>query len=526
MLNNPTATNAWKDLIAHKATMDHTSISDLFQGDPERFEKFHLQLDDLLFDYSKNRITTETIQKLIALAKDQNLEEWRSRMFSGDAINTTEKRAVLHTALRRPVSDTVIVDGENIMPYINDVFGRMKNFSEAVRSGIWLGHTGKTLRHIVNIGIGGSDLGPYMVCEALRPFTPAHIKMHFVSNVDATHLSETLRILDAEATLFIIASKTFTTQETLSNATAAKEWIIAELGSKDAVSKHFCALSTNVSAATEFGISPENIFPFKDWVGGRYSLWSAIGLSICIATGFENFQKMLDGAYIVDQHFQEAPLDKNIPVLMALIGIWHRNFWDCSSYAILPYDQYLHRFPAFMQQMDMESNGKSVDRDGKRITDYKTSPVLFGEPGTNGQHAFYQMIHQGADIIPCDFIAPRKSHNPVGNQHELLLNNMLAQSQALMQGRGIDNAGGDIFRSFEGNRPSNVFLFEEINPTTLGILIALYEHKVFVQGIIWNINSYDQYGVELGKELAGKIGSGDMSSLDSSTKGLLNSIKS
>lgn len=526
MSNNPTHTKAWKDLAAHRSAMENITMRDLFAKDAKRFDIFSVKIDDLLFDYSKNRITEDTISKLVALAKECGLEDWRAKMFDGAAINSTEKRAVLHTALRRPASDTVMVDGENVMPFVHEVLDRMKDFSSAIRSGTWTGHTGKPLRHIVNIGIGGSDLGPYMVCEALKPYTPANIDMHFVSNVDGTHLAETLKAINAEETLFIVASKTFTTQETMANAAAAKVWLVEKLGDKAAVARHFCALSTNVPAAQAFGIEPDNVFPFKDWVGGRYSLWSAIGLSICIAVGFDNFRKLLDGAYRADRHFQDAPLDKNIPVLMALIGLWYRNFWNMPSYAVLPYDQYLHRFPAFLQQMDMESNGKGVDRDGNKITDYETGPVLFGEPGTNGQHAFYQLIHQGTDVIPCDFIAPKKSHNNIGNQHELLLNNMLAQSQALMQGRTLEEAGGNIFRVFDGNHPSNTFLFDEINPEALGFLIALYEHKVFVQGVIWNINSYDQYGVELGKELANKIGGGDSASFDSSTKGLLDSIKS
>lgn len=525
MSNNPAHIKEWKDLATHRAILENITMRDLFDKDSARFDKFNVKIDHLLFDYSKNRITEETVSKLIALAKARDLEGWRKKMFEGDIVNATEKRAVLHTALRRPKNDTVTVDNENAMPFVHEVLDRMKNFSNAVRSGAWKGHTGKALRHIVNIGIGGSDLGPYMVCEALKPYTPDYIEMHFVSNVDGTHLAETLKKINAETTLFIVASKTFTTQETMANAQAAKNWLVKELGSDDAVSKHFCALSTNVSAAKTFGIDEANVFPFKDWVGGRYSLWSAIGLSICLAVGFDNFRKLLDGAYKMDRHFQDAPLEKNIPVLMAMIGLWYRNFWDMPSYAVLPYDQYLHRFAAFLQQMDMESNGKSVDRDGNAITDYETGPILFGEPGTNGQHAFYQLIHQGTTIIPCDFIAPKRTHNPVANQHELLLNNMLAQAQALMQGRTLDEAGGNVFRAFDGNRPSNVLLFDEINPETLGMLIALYEHKVFVQGVIWNINSYDQYGVELGKELANKIGSGDISSLDSSTKGLLSAVK-
>lgn len=524
MSNNPALKSEWKDLLSHRQAMEGVSMRSLFAKDEKRFDKFSLSFDGLLFDYSKNRITEETIQKLVSLAKASDVEGWRDRMFAGDMINSTEKRAVLHTALRRPATDSVIVDGENVMPFVHEVLGRMKDFSNAVRSGAWKGHTGKAIRHIINIGIGGSDLGPYMVCEALKPYQADNIEMHFVSNVDGTHLAETLKKVDAETTLFIVASKTFTTQETMANATAARLWLVDKLGDEKAVAKHFCALSTNIPAAQSFGIDADNVFPFKDWVGGRYSLWSAIGLSICFAVGFDNFRKLLDGAHAADTHFRTAPLDKNIPVLMALIGLWYRNFWDANSYAVLPYDQYLHRFAAFLQQMDMESNGKSVDRDGKAITDYDTGPILFGEPGTNGQHAFYQLIHQGTPLIPCDFIAPKKSHNPIANQHTLLLNNMLAQAQALMQGKTLDEAGGDVFRVFEGNRPSNIFLFDEITPYALGTLIALYEHKVFVQGVIWNINSYDQYGVELGKELAKNIESGKTTDLDASTRALLNCL--
>lgn len=526
MSNKPASKPEWATLSQHATKLRGQTLRQLFAQDHDRFAKFSLKLEDLLFDYSKNIVTEETIQKLIALAKASHVEDWRKRMFDGDKINTTEKRAVLHTALRRPKNQKVVVDGEDVMPFVYDVLGRMKKFSDDVRSGAWKGHTGKPLRHIVNIGIGGSDLGPYMVCEALKHYQPSDIHMHFVSNVDGTHIAEVFKRIDPETTLFIIASKTFTTQETMANATAAKEWLIDKLKDPSCTTRHFCALSTNEKAVTDFGIAPENMFPFRDWVGGRYSLWSAIGLSICMAVGFDNFRKLLDGAYAADTHFQEAPLDKNIPVLMALLGIWHRNFWNYSSHAVLPYDQYLHRFVAFLQQMDMESNGKYVDRDGNRITDYETGPVIFGEPGTNGQHAFYQLIHQGTSIIPCDFIGAKKTFNPVGNQHQLLLDNMLAQSQALMRGRSPDEADGNVFRVFDGNRPNNTFLFETLDPYSLGMLIALYEHKVFVQGIIWNINSYDQYGVELGKELANRIASGDKQDLDSSTQGLLNAMKS
>lgn len=526
MSNNPAHKPEWKALQDHAAKMAGMNMRKAFAADPKRFEDFTVKVPGLLFDYSKNLIDADTVQKLVSLAKASDVEGWRQKMFSGEKINTTEGRAVLHTALRSPKSASVMVDGEDIIPYIHGVLARMKKFCGDVHSGAWTGYTGKKLKHIVNIGIGGSDLGPYMVCEALKPYTVPGVSIFFVSNVDGTHIAETLKKINAEETLFIVASKTFTTQETMANAAAAKKWLVEKLGSEEAVSKHFCALSTNAEAVKKFGIAEDNMFPFRDWVGGRYSLWSAIGLSIALAVGFDNFEKLLAGGHAADEHFRTAPLDKNIPVLMAMIGIWNRNFLGAESYAVLPYDQYLHRFPAFLQQMDMESNGKDVDRNGKPISDYKTGPILFGEPGTNGQHAFYQLIHQGSQIVPCDFIAPVKTHNPVANQHTLLLNNMLAQSQALMQGRTLEEAGGNQARAFQGNRPSNVFLADMIDPLTLGFLIALYEHKVFVQGVIWNINSYDQYGVELGKELAGNLEKGSGGALDASTAGLLAYMKS
>ena len=526
MSNNPTQKLEWKALQEHAADMAGMNMRGAFAADAKRFENFSVNAPGLLFDYSKNLINADTLQKLTALAKASDIEGWRKKMFSGEEINTTEGRAVLHTALRSPKTASVTVDGENIIPYIHDVLARMKKFSDDIHSGAWTGHTGKKLKHIVNIGIGGSDLGPYMVCEALKPYTVPGITMYFVSNVDGTHIAETLKKINAEETLFIIASKTFTTQETMANAAAAKAWLVEKLGSAQAVSKHFCALSTNGEAVKAFGIAESTMFPFRDWVGGRYSLWSAIGLSIALAIGFDNFEKLLAGGHAADRHFLDMPLDKNIPVLMALIGIWNRNFLGAESYAVLPYEQYLHRFPAFLQQMDMESNGKDVDRDGKPVIDYKTGPILFGEPGTNGQHAFYQLIHQGTQIVPCDFIGAKKTHNPVANQHTLLLNNMLAQSQALMHGRTLEEAGGNQARVFRGNRPSNVFLADIIDPFTLGFVIALYEHKVFVQGVIWNINSYDQYGVELGKELAGNLEKGSGATLDASTAGLLAYMKS
>ncbi|MFA5592733.1 MAG: glucose-6-phosphate isomerase [Micavibrio sp.] len=510
----------------HQKSLSTIHMRDLFAKDQERFNRYSIRLDGVLFDYSKNIITDETVRMLVGLAKDCGLEEWRGRMFSGDKINITENRAVLHTACRAPRDEKILVDGEDIIPFIHDTLARMRGFSEAVRSGAWKGFTGRPIKYVVNIGIGGSDLGPLMVCEALKPYSGGAPSMHFVSNVDGTHIAETLKQIEAEETLFIIASKTFTTQETMANAAYAKAWMIEKLGSAGCVERHFCALSTNEEAVKTFGIAPQNMFPFKDWVGGRYSLWSAIGLSICIAIGFERFEELLQGARRADEHFRTAPLEENIPVLMALLGIWYRNFWDSPAYAVLPYDQYLHRFPAFLQQMDMESNGKSVTRGGEPIRDYKTGPVLFGEPGTNGQHAFYQLLHQGRDLIPCDFIASKHSHNKLGNQHDLLLYNMAAQTQALMQGRTLEEAGGNPHRVFEGNRPSNVFLFDKINPQSLGFLIALYEHKIFTQGVIWNINSFDQFGVELGKELAGKIEKGELKEADSSTRGLLDAIKS
>ncbi len=525
MSNNPARTKEWSDLEAHWKDVQKTPMREMFAKDGERFSKFNVKIPGLLFDYSKNRITEETLQKLFVLATACKLPTWSEAMFKSEKINNTEGRAVLHTACRAPINEQIYVDGENIVPFVHSVLARMKDFSNAVRSGAWKGHTGKTIKHVVNIGIGGSDLGPYMVCEALNPYGGA-IDMHFVSNVDPTHLAETLKKIDAESTLFIVASKTFTTQETMANASAAKDWLAKKLGSDAAVSKHFCALSTNADAVKAFGIDEANMFGFRDWVGGRYSLWSAIGLSICMAVGFDNFEKLLAGGRTIDEHFYNAPMQKNIPVIMAMLGVWNRNFGDCESIAVLPYDQYLHRFPAFLQQMDMESNGKDVDRDGNPITDYKTGPIVFGEPGTNGQHAFYQLIHQGTQTIPCDFIAAKQSQNPIGKQHELLLNNMLAQSQALMQGRTLSEAGGNQARVFKGNSPSNVLLFDKLDPYSLGMLIAIYEHKVFVQGVIWNINSYDQYGVELGKELASNIEKGKTGEMDSSTRSLLNYMKS
>jgi len=521
----------------------------MFQDDPARFDKFSLQLDSLLFDYSKNRINEETIKLLLALAEQAELPAYIGRMFGGDKINCTEQRAALHTALRNRSARPVYVDEKDVMPDVRRVLELMHRFSDAVRNGTHTGHTGKQITDIVNIGIGGSDLGPLMVCEALKPFGSMELRAHFVSNVDGTHLAETLKKLDAETTLFIVSSKTFTTQETLTNARSARAWLIKKLGDEQAVAKHFAAVSTNLEATAKFGIDPDNVFEFWDWVGGRYSLWSAIGLPIAIYLGMDKFEELLDGAYTMDEHFRNAPLEKNIPVLMGLLGIWYGNFFGAASNAILPYDQYLHRFPAYLQQLEMESNGKSVDRDGNAV-DYDTGMVVWGEPGTNGQHAFYQLIHQGTRMIPADFLAPLHSHNPGGEHHAILLANCFAQTEALMLGKTAVEARAELeaqynhaadnatlirpttllpHKIFPGNRPTNTLLFDQLDPHTLGMLIALYEHKVFVQGIVWNINSFDQWGVELGKQLAGKIlpelrNTGVTSQHDASTNGLINRV--
>ncbi len=492
---------AWQALEIHAQMMQGRKISTLFAEDPARFKNCHVEQDGLLFDYSRQRITQKTIELLVNLARQEDLDGWRDKMFSGEKINTTEGRAVLHTALRRPADETVMVESENVMPFVERVRQQMKTFTEAVHSGEIKGSTGQKINTIVNIGIGGSDLGPYMVCEALKPWQKADITSYFVSNVDGTHISEVLKRINPETTLFLVASKTFTTQETMANATTAKNWLIEKLSNEDAAKDHFAAMSTNEDAVRQFGINPARMFPFENWVGGRYSLWSAIGLSICLSLGYDHFEALLNGAYAMDRYFQGAPLDRNIPVLTALFGIWNRNFLGCAAQAVIPYDQYLHRFPAFLQQLDMESNGKRVTRDGEAVS-YDTGPVVFGEPGTNGQHAFFQLLHQGTDIIPCDFIAPKTSQNTVGEHHKLLLANMVAQAEALMHGRTLEEATGNPQRVFEGNRPSSILLFEEINPYHLGGLIALYEHKIFVQGIIWRLNSFDQFGVELGKEMA------------------------
>ena len=534
-------TRAWQALASHFDAIQDVHMRDLFEQDPQRFDRFTLHFEDILLDYSKNRITEETRDLLLDLARSCDVEGWRERMFSGERINHTEDRAVLHVALRNRGRRPIVVDGEDVMPAVNAVLQRMAAFTDNVRSGEWTGYTGKPIRHVVNIGIGGSDLGPVMVCEALRPYGHERIAMHFVSNVDGAHMAETLRRVDPETTLFIIASKTFTTQETLTNAYTARAWLLEHAGDDTAIARHFVAVSTNREGVVNFGIDPEHMFGFWDWVGGRYSLWSAIGLPIALYVGMARFEELLDGAHAMDEHFREAPLEENIPVILALLGVWYVNFFEAGSHAILPYDQSMHRFPAYLQQGDMESNGKSVDRQGRRVG-YQTGPVIWGEPGTNGQHAFYQLIHQGTRLVPCDFLAPCESHYPMGAHHRILLSNFFAQTEALMRGKTLDEVRAEMQRAglapehvervaphrvFPGNRPSNTILFRRLTPRTLGSLIALYEHKIFAQGIIWNVNSYDQWGVELGKQLAGVIlpeldGDTPATAHDASTNGLIN----
>ena len=541
---NPTQTKAWQDLTAHFEQAQDFQLSDLFANDSARFSKFSAQFgSDILLDYSKNLITEETLTKLFALAKETELDAAIADMFSGEKINRTEDRAVLHVALRNRSNTPIMVDGEDVMPAVNAVLEKMKSFSERIISGEWKGYTGKEITDIVNIGIGGSDLGPYMVSEALGAYK-TRLNMHFVSNVDGTHIAETLKDLNPETTLFLIASKTFTTQETMTNALSARDWFLAKAEDKAHVAKHFAALSTNGEAVAEFGIDTDNMFEFWDWVGGRYSLWSAIGLSICLSVGFDNFVALLDGGHAMDKHFAEAPLEQKLPVILALIGIWYNNFYGAETEAILPYDQYMHRFAAYFQQGNMESNGKYVDRGGNPV-DYQTGPIIWGEPGTNGQHAFYQLIHQGTKLIPCDFIAPAISHNPLGDHHPKLMANFFAQTEALAFGKSREKVEAEFFAAgksqeevnelaefkvFEGNRPTNSILVKEITPYTLGALIALYEHKIFTQGVIWNIFSFDQWGVELGKQLANQIlpelnNKEEVSSHDSSTNGLINAFK-
>lgn len=538
---NFTQTQAYQYLSDHLVEMADSHMKELFAKDPERFNKFSVQFNDIFLDYSKNRINEKTMALLIQLAKECEIEHAINAMFSGEKINETEDRAVLHTALRNRSNTPVLVDGKDVMPDVNAVLAKMKKFSEAIISGSWKGCTDKTITDVVNIGIGGSDLGPVMVTEALKAYKN-HLNLHFVSNVDGTHIVETLKKVNPETTLFLIASKTFTTQETMANAHSARDWFLASGAAEADVAKHFAALSTNESGVSKFGIDTQNMFEFWDWVGGRYSLWSAIGLPIALSIGFENFEALLTGAHEMDLHFRSAELEQNIPVILALIGIWYNNFFEAETEAILPYDQYMHRFAAYFQQGDMESNGKHVDRNGEEVS-YQTGSVIWGEPGTNGQHAFYQLIHQGTKLIPCDFIAPAQSHNPLGEHHKMLLSNFFAQTEALMNGKTEEDVVAELegksteeiekiapFKVFEGNRPTNSIFVKKITPKVLGSLIAMYEHKIFTQGVIWNIFSFDQWGVELGKQLAGKIlpelqGNEEISSHDSSTNGLINLYK-
>ena len=542
---NPTNTQAWKALEAHQSQLANTTIADLFKQEQNRFNDYSLNFENqILVDFSKNKINQETLKLLRQLAKESALDEAINAMFTGEKINRTENRAVLHTALRNRSNTPVYVDGKDVMPEVNAVLAKMSAFCDRVISGEWKGYTGKAIIDVVNIGIGGSDLGPYMVTEALRPYKN-HLNMHFVSNVDGTHIAETLKKVNPETTLFLVASKTFTTQETMTNANSARDWLLAAAKDNSAVAKHFAALSTNGKAVAEFGIDTNNMFEFWDWVGGRYSLWSAIGLSIALSIGFDNFEALLSGAHEMDKHFRTAPLEKNIPATLALVGLWNTNFLGAQTEAILPYDQYLHRFAAYFQQGNMESNGKYVDRNGDVIRDYQTGPIIWGEPGTNGQHAFYQLIHQGTMLIPCDFIAPAQSHNPLGDHHSKLLSNFFAQTEALAFGKTKEEVEAEFvkagksldevkdivpFKVFTGNKPTNSILVQKITPFVLGALIAMYEHKIFAQGVIFNIFSFDQWGVELGKQLANRIlpelaDKENVSSHDSSTNGLINQFK-
>jgi glucose-6-phosphate isomerase len=536
---------AWQALLRHHEETRQLHMRNLFEQDPERFRRFSLQLGDILLDYSKNRITAETISLLIDLAKHSNLSEKIAAMFRGDKLNTSEHRAVLHVALRNRSNRPILVDGRDVMPEVNRVLNQLRHFSDAVRSHEWRGYTGKPMTDVVNIGIGGSDLGPKMAVKALTPYTRPDLRLHFVSNVDEADLVENIQHLDQETTLFIIASKTFTTQETMVNAHSAREWFLAKAKRDDAVAHHFVAVSTNAEKVSQFGIDTRNMFGFWDWVGGRYSLWSAIGLPIALAIGMDHFEELLAGAHRVDEHFRKEPFERNIPVIMALLGIWYNNFYGAETQAILPYDQDLDFLPDYLQQADMESNGKSVDRDGNPVV-CSTGPIIFGQPGTNGQHAFYQLIHQGTKLIPCDFMVAAQSHNKLGEHHDILVSNFLAQTEALMRGKTTDEARADLAaegvhgdeldrlataKTFAGNKPSNSFMYKKLTPETLGALVAMYEHKVFTQGVIWNINSFDQMGVELGKQLAKVIqpqlkGDDLVADHDSSTNGLINYYKS
>ena len=534
----------WQTLREHQLEMTAVHMRYLFEQDPERFDRFSLRLNNILFDYSKNRITEETMALLRRLAEWAKLDEAIEAMFTGQKINVTENRSVLHVALRNRANRPIYVDGRDVMPQVNAVLEQMRTFSQAVRSGDWRGYTGKPITDIVNIGIGGSDLGPKMVTTALKPYSQPGLNVHFVSNVDSTDLVETLKPLSPETTLFLVASKTFTTQETMTNAHSARDWFLAAAGDDTAVARHFVAMSVNETAVTEFGIDPANMFQFWDWVGGRYSLWSAIGLSIALTIGMDNFEELLTGAFAADEHFRHTPFAQNIPVIMGLLGVWYNNFWGAESHAILPYDQYMQYFADYFQQGDMESNGKSVTKTGEWVN-YSTGPVIWGQPGTNGQHAFYQLIHQGTKLIPCDFLAAAQSQNPLGDHQAKLIANYFAQTEALMKGRTADEARAELAaqgvsgeqlelltaaKTFPGNRPTNSFLYPRLTPRTLGTLIALYEHKIFTQGVIWNINSFDQMGVELGKQLAKAIlpelaGNAPVTAHDVSTNSLINAYK-
>ncbi|MCU7837038.1 MAG: glucose-6-phosphate isomerase [gamma proteobacterium symbiont of Taylorina sp.] len=540
-MKNLTESSAWLALKEHFNEVKDVHMKDLFAEDSERFENFSVSLNDILFDYSKNRINENTMALLFDLARQSHIEQWRDKMFSGEAINITEKRSVLHTALRNRSSQSVNVDNQDVMPKVKSVLKQMRAFSDQVRSGQWRGYNGHRIKSVVNIGIGGSDLGPHVICDALKSYAQHDLNAYFVSNVDSSHLLETLKQIDPETTLFIIASKTFTTQETMLNAFSARKWFLDQVGDEKAIEKHFVAVTTNIELATEFGINKANTFAFWDWVGGRYSLWSAIGLTIAVYLGMDHFEALLEGADEMDQHFQDVPLEENIPVIMALLGVWYNNFFAAKSYAVIPYSQYLDRLPAFLQQLDMESNGKTVDRNGQRVN-YQTGPIIWGQAGTNGQHAFFQLIHQGSQLIPTDFLIPALSHQALSTHHRVLFSNCLAQTKALMLGKnhaevlaemkqqGIDEQTIENIlphRVFEGNKPSNTIVFERLTPKTLGSILAMYEHKVFVQGIIWNINSFDQWGVEYGKVLAGQIlvdlsQEAKVDNHDSSTNGLIN----
>jgi glucose-6-phosphate isomerase len=539
-----TSTEPWKALENHQRAIAGRHMRDLFKEDPARFDKFHLSFNDILLDFSKNRITDETIKLLRNLASHADVLGWAKKMFSGEKINITEDRAVLHVALRNRSNTPIMVDGKDVMPEVNAVLAHMREFSEAIRSGTWKGYTGKTITDVVNIGIGGSDLGPVMATQALTPYGKPGLRVHFVSNIDGTHIAEVFKKVNPDTTVWIVASKTFTTQETITNATTAKEWFLKEAKDQAHVAKHFVALSTNEKEVTKFGIDKKNMFAFWDWVGGRYSLWSAIGLSIAVFIGMDNFDQLLAGGHAMDQHFLNTPPEKNLPMTLGLVGIWYNNFFGAQTQAILPYDQYMHRFAAYFQQGDMESDGKGVDRNGETVS-CQTGPIIWGEPGTNGQHAFYQLIHQGTKIIPCDFLAPIETQNPLGHHHDILLSNYFAQTEALMKGKTPEEVRTELkaqgmsgeklealvpHKVFTGNRPTNSIMFKKLTPFTLGSLIALYEHKIFTQGIIWNINSFDQWGVELGKQLAKAIlpeleKPGTITSHDSSTNGLINHYK-